>query len=128
MKFAYYFPTFRVRLSRSENYAEYSCLANRVSQSSKFSKGIGNGIESVSIGTVEPKCRVESNDLNANTFNINPYLLERVIRGGLEDYIVAQSSIARNSFENLVDRRKTTIDEKPSAIYSSILPCIYAYI
>ena len=104
-----------------------SRIADRVSQSSKFSKGIGNGIESVSIGTVEPKCRVESNDLNANTFNINPYLLERVIRGGLEDYIVAQSSIARNSFENLVDRRKTTIDGKPSAIYSSILPC-YAYI
>lgn len=40
-----------------------------------------------------------SNDLNANTFNIN--LLERVIRGGLEDYIVVQSSIARSSFEIL---------------------------
>lgn len=66
-------------------------------------------------------CRIErSNDLNVNIFNINPHLFERVIREGIEDYIVAQSSIARNSFEILVDRRKTTIDGKPSAIYRSV--------
>lgn len=67
---------------------EYSCLANRGSsvtdsESSKFSK------ESETESRVSNR---KSNDLNANTFNIN--LLERVIRGGLEDYIVVQSSIA----------------------------------
>lgn len=62
------------------------------SESSKFSK------ESETESRVSNR---RSNDLNANTFNIN--LLERVIRGGLEDYMV-QSSIARSSFEILVNR------------------------
>lgn len=72
-----------------------SRIADRVtdSESSKFSK------ESETESRVSNR---RSNDLNANTFNIN--LLERVIRGGLEDYIVVQSSIARSSFEILVNR------------------------
>lgn len=51
--------------------------------SSKFSK------ESETESRVSNR---RSNDLNANTFNIN--LLERVIRGGLEDYIVVEFNCA----------------------------------
>lgn len=109
----------------SENYAEYSCLANRGSNRNRVlptrSPRNSRRDRKRNRECFDRNCRIErSNDLNANIFNINPHLFERVIREGIEDYIVAQSSIARNSFEILVDRRKTTIDGKPSAIYRSV--------
>lgn len=109
----------------SENYAEYSCLANRGSNRNRVlptrSPRNSRRDRKRNRECFDRNCRIErSNDLNANIFNINPHLFERVIREGIEDYIVAQNSIARNSFEILVDRRKTTIDGKPSAIYRSV--------
>lgn len=64
-----------------------------------------------------------SNDLNANTFNIN--LLERVIRGGLEDYIVVQNSIARSSFENFLVNRSILLHARMKGYWKRLRFKIY---
>lgn len=78
----------------SENYAEYSCLANRGSNRNRVlptrSPRNSRRDRKRNRECFDRNCRIErSNDLNANIFNINPHLFERVIREGIEDYIVA---------------------------------------